>query len=83
MSCYLMSGNPHNREWSDAYVGNIKIAIGSKIGIDNIKAQQITCQPPNSWESLAPSAYPHPHTIIDVIISKSPTSDSFIPVKPT
>lgn len=20
MSCYLMSGNPHNREWSDAYV---------------------------------------------------------------
>gem|GEM_PF-5480269 len=29
-------------------VGNIKIAIGSKIGIDNTKAQQITCQPPNS-----------------------------------
>ena len=29
MSCYLMSGNPHNREWSDAYI----TATAKQLGI--------------------------------------------------
>ena len=57
MSCYLMSGNPHNREWSDAYgkSGGVRViyynmlddglivclAVYAKNEKENISAQEL------------------------------------------
>ena len=41
MSCYLMSGNPHNRGWSDAYQATTQAELQSQI--DSLNSDVYDC----------------------------------------
>src|SRR5690606_16780322 len=55
-------------------------------GSDRTRAQEITCQPPSTFDSLAPSAYPSPQATIASSIRTAPSGEAVRPretAKPT